>query len=288
MWRINVPELPEVETVCRTLEPKVTGRSIEAFELLWPRTIGAHDSAEFASSIRGRRIVDVVRRAKLIVFHLDNHSAMTVHLRMTGELLWLDVNQAPEETRLPYLRAEFLLDDGSQLLFFDTRKFGRIDCLTPDELQDMSASYGIEPLEAGFTDTWLHASLTKRRRQLKPLLLDQTFIAGLGNIYVDEALFASGLHPQTRSHLVTFEQARWLRSAITSVLLGALERRGTTLRDYRSGLGEAGTNASQLRVYGRKAGSPCPRCGTGLERLVVGQRGSIFCPACQPVVQDRA
>ena len=279
-----MPELPEVETVCRTLAPVVTGRTIESFELLWPRTVGAHDPTDFTSRIGGRRIVEVRRRAKLIVFQLDDGSAMTVHLRMTGELLWLASDKTPDANRLPYLRAEFLLDDGSGILFFDTRKFGRITHLRPVDLELMDSSFGIEPLAAEFTTEWLHSHLTNRHRQLKPLLLDQSFVAGLGNIYVDEALFAAGLHPLTRSHLVTRRQADQLRAAVVGVLRGALVRRGTTLRDYRSGLGERGDNASHLQVYGQKPGSPCPRCGTGLNRLIVGQRGSIYCPVCQPAI----
>jgi formamidopyrimidine-DNA glycosylase len=279
-----VPELPEVETVCRTLAPIVTGRSIRSFELLWPRTIWPHDRAGFVSRIAGKQVTRVSRRAKLIVLDLDDGSAITVHLRMTGELLWLASGSNPDEHRLLHLRAEFRLDDGSGLLFLDTRKFGRINHLEPDAVESMNTSFGIEPLADEFTADWLHGHLGNRHRQLKPLLLDQRFIAGLGNIYVDEALFVAGLHPLTRSHLITRDQAESLRNAVVSVLGSALDRRGTTLRDYRSGLGQPGDNVSYLQVYGKKPGSPCPRCGTGLSRLVVGQRGSIFCPVCQPAV----
>jgi formamidopyrimidine-DNA glycosylase len=280
-----VPELPEVETVCRTLAPLLIGKAFSSFELSWPRTLSRPDLTTFLDAIRGQHILAVERRAKLITMRLENNGMLTVHLRMTGELRWRGSGstQVDLDPRADYLRAAFLLDDGSELLFYDVRKFGRIAFLTAAQAEEMERAYGIEPLDPSFTPEWLHQNLNRRKRQLKPLLLDQTFIAGLGNIYVDEALFASGLHPLTRSDQVTPDQAERLHAAIVSTLAGALLRRGTTLRDYRSGLGEQGENRGMLQVYGSKSGTPCPRCGKGLERLVVGQRGSVFCPNCQPL-----
>lgn len=277
-----MPELPEVETVCRTLAPQLVGRQFVAFELLWPRTFSA-DPALFHSCVLGKRIETVSRRAKLIQITLDDSSMMTVHLRMTGELLWTPAGSEPDADKQKFLRAEFLLDDGSALLFYDVRKFGRIDCYVPEVAGDLDSRFGIEPLSEAFTAEWLAESLSARKRQIKPLLLDQTFIAGLGNIYVDEALFLAGIHPQSQSHSIDSGRMHALRDAIVNVLTGALERRGTTLRDYRSGMGEPGQNRPRLQVYGSRPGTPCPRCATPLQRLVVGQRGSIFCPACQPL-----
>lgn len=280
-----MPELPEVETVCRTLDPLVTGKRFATFELLWPRTLSHPDPGKFLQRIMGQTITGVGRRAKFIVMRLSTEGVITVHLRMTGELLFrLTGSNNDDRAKAPYLRAAFLFEDGSELLFYDTRKFGRITYLTPTQFSELDQSLGIEPLSPSFTPEWLTGGLSRRKRQLKPLLLDQTFIAGLGNIYVDESLFLAGLHPLTRSDAVTSNQAEQLHAAIVGTLRGAIERRGTTLRDYRSGLGESGENQSRLVVYGSKPGAPCVRCGTALERLVVGQRGSIFCPSCQPLV----
>lgn len=276
-----MPELPEVETVCRTLSPLLSGKSISRVEVFWPRTLAHPDVDRFRAEVVGATIEHVERRAKLILIHLDTSGTISVHLRMTGELLFVPEAALPAPDRLPYLRAEIGLG-GDRLLFFDVRKFGRIMYLAADELTRIDEAYGIEPLEEEFTPAWLATNLQRRTRQLKPLLLDQTFIAGLGNIYVDEALFKAGLHPLTSSASVSREQAAILRDAIVDTLSGALSRRGTTLRDYRSGLGESGENRGSLLVYGSPPGSPCPCCGSPLTRLIVGQRGSIFCPACQP------
>lgn len=202
---------------------------------------------------------------------------------MTGELLFTESADEPDPVRLPYLRATFGLDAGSRLDFFDVRKFGRIAFYTATGFNHLDRSYGVEPLGPDFTPDWMIENLSSRRRQLKPLLLDQTFIAGLGNIYVDEALFRARLHPLTPSDLVTADQATILHGAITSTLESALLHRGTTLRNYRSGLGEAGENQQRLLVYGKKPGTACFVCGTPLDRMVIGQRGSTFCPTCQPL-----
>ena len=277
-----MPELPEVETVCRTLAPQLVGRRFVAFELLWPRTF-AFDPGVFHNCALGKTVGEVSRRAKLIRIIFEDRSMVTVHLRMTGELLWLPAGSVSDKDKQPYLRAEFLMDDGSALLFYDVRKFGRISCLTREDAATVDQRFGIEPLSLAFTSDWLDQELAKRKRQIKPLLLDQTLIAGLGNIYVDEALFEAGIHPLTPASHVDRERSAALRNAIVNVLTGALERRGTTLRDYRSGRGEPGLNRPSLQVYGSRPGTACPRCATPLQRLVVGQRGSIFCPACQPL-----
>ena len=201
---------------------------------------------------------------------------------MTGELLYRsDSGSSRDSSRDPYLRAMFEFIDRSDLLFYDTRKFGKIAYRTPEELVMFGSRYGVEPLEPEFTVDRLTDLLRTRRRQIKPLLLDQGIIAGLGNIYVDESLFRARIHPLQPSYDIETERISALHSAIVEVLSTAVALQGTTFRDYRSGLGETGTNQSRLRVYGLKPGSPCPACGTPVERLVVGQRGSIFCPNCQ-------
>lgn len=280
-----MPELPEVETVCRTLAPFLIGRQLATSEILWPRTLVHPDPGEFQGSIAGQTITGVERRGKLVLLRLQSGATISVHLRMTGELLFRPAGNEPgADTRSNYLRAEILFTDGSELLFYDTRKFGRISYLTPGQFDELDMALGVEPLSEAFTAEWLAGALNQRKRQIKPLLLDQTFIAGLGNIYVDEALYIAGLHPLTRSDLVDRDQAAGLHDAVVDTLTGAISRRGTTLRDYRSGLGESGQNRPRLLIYGSKPGSPCGHCGTPLERLVVGQRGSIFCPRCQPLI----
>jgi formamidopyrimidine-DNA glycosylase len=252
-----MPELPEVETVARTLKPVLTGKRIESFDLLWPRTLASPDLIQAQTHLVGHYVTHVGRRAKFVVISLDSADSLTVHLRMTGELL-----------------------------FYDTRKFGRMSLLIPAEFNALDRSLGVEPLGQAFTLSTMRDLLSTRRRQIKPLLLDQTVIAGLGNIYVDEALFRAGIHPMTQSSLVETDQADTLHDAIVTILSGAIERRGTTFRSYRSGLGEQGENQRTLLVYGQKSGSPCPRCGSALERMVVGQRGTVCCPRCQPLISS--
>lgn len=280
-----MPELPEVETVCRTIHPLLCGRSIAGVELTWPRTLAMIDPATLQRSIFGKTIVDVTRRAKLIILMLDDGSAVSVHLRMTGELLISAAGTVPDPSREKYLRASFALDDRSVLDFYDVRKFGRISYLTPDLLQAVDAAYGIEPLTPAFTGAALHSLLTSRAKAAKSFLLDQTLIAGLGNIYVDEALFKAGIHPLTRSNEISPERANLLRDAIVEILANSIARHGTTLRDYRSGLGAEGGFRPHLRIYGFKAGQPCTACATPVERFVIAQRGTVACPTCQPMPQ---
>jgi formamidopyrimidine-DNA glycosylase len=279
-----MPELPEVETVCRTIRPFVTGRTFVDCCVYWARTVSPADPGWFQESVAGQRITGVERRAKFIVLRLESGKVLTVHLRMTGELLYvLDGNNCLNPLREPYLRAEFGFENGGRLLFYDIRKFGRIQLLNVAEWQGLDEELGIEPLSDAFTPDALKTLLGSRRRQLKPLLLDQTVIAGLGNIYVDEALFMARLNPLQLSNQVSARKARDLHSAIVTVLTNAIEHRGTTLSDYRGGTGQQGEYQSLLLMYGRKNGGPCPRCGRPVRHITVGQRGTSFCPRCQPL-----
>lgn len=279
-----MPELPEVETVCRTLRPLVTGRTITSCSVYWPRTVTPQDAEWFQEAVTGSRITGVGRRAKFIVLRMEPDAVLTVHLRMTGELLYISSDRdTPSEDRAPYLRAEFRFDNGDRLLFYDTRKFGRIQLLNNSEWSDLDEDLGTEPLSAEFTPTQLRATLQSRRRQLKPLLLDQMVIAGLGNIYVDEALFRARLNPLQLSHQISARKANDLHLAIVDVLTTAIKNRGTTLRDYRGGMGQQGENQSRLLIYGSKDGAPCPRCGRPIRHATVGQRGTSYCPHCQPM-----
>ena len=280
-----MPELPEVETVARTLDPLIRGRVIEEFELRWPRTLETPSLDAFTNAVIGRSIGSVGRRGKLIVIRISDGGALTIHLRMTGELLFREdarVERSP--SREPYLRARFAFTDGCELVFYDTRKFGRIAYRTADDYATLAETLGVEPLDDAFSSERLFDVLRVRHRQMKSLLLDQTIIAGLGNIYVDEALFRARIHPLQRASAIDEDRSRALHAAIVDILSTAIALHGTTLRDYRTGLGKSGENQNRLRIYGLKTGTPCPECGTPLERIVVGQRGTIFCPSCQPLV----
>jgi formamidopyrimidine-DNA glycosylase len=282
---VNMPELPEVETVCRTLDGCVPGHRIEGVELFWERTL-ALDAENFAGTVVGATFRAVHRRAKLVVMELDSGDAITVHLRMTGELLFRAGADARNPAREPYLRARFALDRDAELLFYDVRKFGRIGLILEGQAPHALARYGVEPLQPEFTPDALSALLRSRKRQLKPLLLDQAIIAGLGNIYVDESLFVAGLHPLQRSDQIDHAHVAALHAAIVRILQTAIDLRGSTIRNYRSGLGEPGDAQATWQVYGHKPGSPCVVCGTPLVRMVIGQRGSMFCPRCQPLTLD--
>jgi formamidopyrimidine-DNA glycosylase len=280
-----MPELPEVETIRRTLDPLLRGRQIERFHLYWPRTLAKPSLDEFRAAVEGRYISGVSRRAKLIIIGLDSGAAITIHLRMTGELLFApDRRTAVDHARSAHLRAAFDLSGGAALLFYDVRKFGRITYLDPDALAELDREFGVEPLSDEFTAATLDALLRRHRRQIKPLLLDQRVIAGLGNIYVDEVLFRAYIHPLQRSDAIPADKVTALHRAIREVLLTAIEHQGTTLRNYRTGAGDEGGNQAFLLIYGKKPGTPCPRCGTPLQRIVVGQRGTIFCPNCQRLI----
>lgn len=272
-----MPELPEVETVVRLIRPRLVGRTVTGAKVSWRRTVGARD---FERRVVGARVVRVWRRAKFIVADLERKSApagaIVGHLRMSGMLHVQKRGYAAG----PHDRVELSLDDGKVLRFTDPRKFGRLRWV--DDPQTLFEDLGPEPLSDEFTAQWFHAALHSRRRALKPLLLDQTFVAGLGNIYVDESLHRAGLHPLARSDRITFASAARLRDAIRAVLAEAIAREGSSIDAwYRTPDGDAGSFQDEFRAYGR-AGDPCTTCGKPIRKIVVGQRGTHFCPQCQP------
>jgi formamidopyrimidine-DNA glycosylase len=275
-----MPELPEVETIRADLAGRLIGRTITGGAFFWDRTAGRPeaDPAGVLRGIHGRTIRAAERRGKFLALRLSGGAALVVHLRMTGRLRLQPAGTA----RAGSLRALFTLDDGSELHFEDQRKFGRI-YFAEDEpaLADVLRKLGPEPLDGGFTPETFREQLRGRRMQLKPLLLDQRFVAGLGNIYVDEALFRARLHPLRRSDTLTDDEIARLHAAIGDALRQGIANRGTTLADYRDAWGTAGLNRERLLVF-RRDGKPCPRCGTPIEKIRVGQRGTHFCPTCQP------
>ena len=264
-----MPELPEVETIARSLKPELVGKTILSADLRWARTLATPSPAQFKKQIAGQKILDISRRAKYIVIRLETCSFL-VHLRMSGDLLVRAGKIKPEK----HDRLLLHLSDGKYLAFNDTRKFGRV-WLT-DQPEKVLGKLGPEPLEKNFTAQWLFQNLQARKRYLKPLLLDQTFIAGLGNIYTDECLHIAQLHPLATSNNVTQEQAEALHKAIRAVLKEGIRRNGASIDWVYRG----GDYQNHFRVYDRD-GSPCPACGTAIQKFTVGQRGTHICPNCQ-------
>jgi formamidopyrimidine-DNA glycosylase len=264
-----MPELPEVETIVRSLRPELTGHWIVAAQVFWPKTLSALSVDEFSEQISGQQILGVSRRAKYIHIQLSVLN-LFIHLRMSGDLSIRGADYQAEK----HDRVIFALEDGRQLVFNDTRKFGRV-WLTADA-QDVIGELGPEPFDPAFTPEVLQARLLERHRQMKPLLLDQSFLAGLGNIYTDEALHMSGVHPLRVSDTIIFEETERLHAAIQSVLLSGIEHNGASFDWVYRG----GNFQNYFRVYDRKD-QPCPTCGTPIQRIVVGQRGTHFCPNCQ-------
>ena len=271
-----MPELPEVETVAADLRPQLIGSRFAAAHILWPRTLAAPDLELLGARIADRQVTAIGRRGKYLLVHLDSGQTLIIHLRMTGQLAVV----ADDSPLLngPHLRASFELTDGRRLTFTDARKFGRIWLV--DKIEEVVGKLGLEPLDWTFTPEALAERLRTRRVAIKALLLDQTVVAGVGNIYADEALFMAGIHPLRPACSLTGDEIARLCDAIRVVLQESIDERGTLLRDYRTPYGQDGAYQNRLRVY-QQTGLPCPRCGTSIERIRVTQRGTHFCPRCQ-------
>ena len=268
-----MPELPEVETVARDLRGRIVGASIVDASTFWDRTLRGTSPVEFVSGVAGRRIEGVSRRGKQVVIELSGDAFLTIHLKMTGQLFVVPQGGPPD----PYVRLLLELDDGREIRFRDIRKFGRVGLYVPGD--DPFVAVGPEPLDDAFTLREFRRRLRKRKGRLKPLLVNQAFIAGIGNIYADEALWLARLHPlRSASSLRPPDEARLYR-AIRSVLAEAVERRGSSIDDYTAPDGD-GEMQEQLRVY-QRTGEACPRCGHVLRRIVIGARSTHFCSWCQ-------
>jgi len=271
-----MPELPEVETFRlkflhgRGDSPKLVGKRIEGVSLLWAKTLATPTSQEFDTRIVGQTIVDIERRAKYLLFKLSE-DVLAVHLRMSGDLLV----ESQAEPIAKHHRLLFNLDGGIRLAFNDVRKFGRV-WLT-DDIHGLLGHLGPEPLEDAFSPDVLFSKLQTRNRQIKPLMLDQHFLAGMGNIYTDEALYLAGIHPQTRANRISLDQAYGLWDAIRKVLTEGIQRNGSSIDWVYRG----GDFQNYFQVF-RRTGEACFRCSTPIERIIVGQRSTHFCPKCQP------
>lgn len=264
-----MPELPEVETIARGLKDELIGKTILDADVFWGRTLATPTVKKFKEQIKGQKITGVTRRAKYLILQLKNYNLL-IHLRMSGDLILRESKIKLEK----HDRLTLQLSGKHYLAFNDTRKFGRV-WLT-DKPETVLSKLGPEPLEKSFTPQWLYENLQSRKRQLKPLLLDQTFIAGLGNIYTDECLNIAKLHPLALANTVKPKQAEALHEAIQFVLQEGIRRNGASIDWVYRG----GEYQNHFRVYDQQ-GKPCATCGTKIEKFTVGQRGTHICPKCQ-------
>jgi formamidopyrimidine-DNA glycosylase len=270
-----MPELPEVETTVRALREPLVGYTFTGVRNSWPRHIALPTLEELQERIAGRRVLEINRRGKFLVFSLSEGETLLIHLRMTGHLSVVSA-ETPVE---PHTHTIFSLEDGRELRFRNPRKFGRVYLVR--DPQEVLGRLGPEPLEESFTVEALRRLLAGKRRQLKALLLDQHFVAGVGNIYADEALFHAHLHPLRRADTLSDEEIAALHGAIQKVLQMGIEREGASIDRYVKPDGTRGSMQEAVSVF-QRTGATCYRCGTPIERIIAGGRSTHFCPVCQP------
>lgn len=283
-----MPELPEVENYVRDLKPLLVGRRIIGVQISWPRSIHGLTPDEFADRLVGRQIISTDRRGKYLLFPLDDDQTLMLHLRMTGRLQLVAEDVEPEK----HTHAILDMSHGWRLHYRDLRKFGRFYLV--DDPQTIVGTLGPEPLSDSFTPIDLHQAVMGRRAAIKSLLLNQKVVAGLGNIYADEALFLAGLDPRRPGHTLTLADCSRLHSSIRYILADAIRDGGSSLGDsvlsnYQRPVGVQGRYQERHRVF-RRGGKPCPVCGTPVVRIKLAQRSTHFCPQCQasPVVEVSA
>ncbi|HLG10088.1 MAG TPA: bifunctional DNA-formamidopyrimidine glycosylase/DNA-(apurinic or apyrimidinic site) lyase [Gaiellaceae bacterium] len=269
-----MPELPEVETIRAQLAPRLEGRTLARVEILDPRLTRPYDLFEVAEELEGDRVTAVERRGKYLVVRLESGLFLLVHLRMTGGFGFGPTTHE---------RATLELDDGTRVVYRDVRRFGTWLVVEGEDLEAyLAAKNGPEPLGPRFTSHWLGARLAARRAPLKAVLLDQRIVAGLGNIYADEALWRARLNPLRPANGLAPPEVARLQRAIRAALRAGIERQGSTLRDYAAPDGSSGSMQDEFRAYGRD-GEPCARCRSTISKARVGGRGTWFCPRCQPL-----
>lgn len=273
-----MPELPEVESVRLRLAPLLEGRRFDTVSILDARLTRPFDPQEVAAELEGERVQALERRGKYLIVRFESGRSLLIHLRMTGSLRHGDGGTLPDD---PYRRAVVRLDDGSDVAYRDVRRFGTWLLLEPGELDPyLDARIGEEPLVDSYRARNLQARLAGRRAPVKAAILDQRTVAGVGNIYADEALWWARVHPLMPAAELSPDEVRALHRGIRRALQRGVARQGSTLRDYRLPDGESGSMQDEFKVYGR-AGEPCARCGTPIDKIRTAGRGTWYCPSCQ-------
>ncbi len=272
-----MPELPEAETIAADLRARIEGALIRDVSVFHPDILAGIGTTGLARRLSGRRLERIGRRGKNVLFELDDGGRMLVNLGMTGRLVTSD---APNAREMRHVAVRLTLGDGRDLLFDDARRFGRVEVLEPAAWRARDAALGLEPLSEDFTADAFWRLVRRSRTPIRNRLLDQRFVAGVGNIYANEALFLAGVRPRRGARTLRRRESDALRRGLRDVLRRAVEARGTTLRDFVGGGGDVGGFQPRLRVYGR-AGEPCPDCGTAIKRVVLSNRSAFYCPRCQ-------
>lgn len=272
-----MPELPEVETIVRDLRDLVIGAEIARVTVKFPDVLVAAAPAEFAAGLARRRIRDVQRRAKNIVLSLDDGSALVINLGMTGRVV-VSTSERAEDLR--HVAVKLDLTDGRALLYDDVRRFGRLEHFAPGHWERRALEFGVEPLSPEFSGERLYELTRLSITPIRNWLLDPYRVAGIGNIYANEALYRARIRPTRRANTLTRAETARLRDALVDVLEKAIEMRGTTMSDYRDASGEEGAFWDVRKVYARE-GEPCERCGSAIKRIVLSNRSAFYCPKCQ-------
>jgi len=293
-----MPELPEVETTKNDLKETILGHKIVGIDVLWPGIIKNVPIKVFSKAVEGTRINQIERRAKNLIIKLSNNLTLLIHLKMTGHLLVGDKTSSADrvgywkpgskETFLDpqnqFIRIIFYLNDNLILAMSDLRKFGYIKLLEERELQEFLSQYGPEPFSKDFQLSYLEKVFSRKRQPIKKVLIDQTVIAGIGNIYADEILWASQIHPKRTAESLKKSEIKSILEQTTKILNLAIQSRGTSTSDFRDTSGKKGSFGNMLSVY-RRTGLPCPVCGGPIRRIVLGGRGTHFCSACQKEIE---
>ncbi len=271
-----MPELPEVETIKRQLETKIVGKKIKNVEVRYAKLLNMLEK-EFVAQVVGSKIIALKRRAKLLIWALSENKNLVFHLKMAGQVIWAGKNPNPAK----YTYVIFTLSDGNTVFFNDKRKFGWVKLLDYQEFEKLLLSYGPEPLDKNFTWQNLKEILYKKKRiRIKPLLMDQTLLAGVGNIYAQEACFCAGILPERKAGDIVDKEIEKLYACLKKVLLESIKHHGTSADAYVDALGNKGSFEARLKVYGRQ-GEKCYRCGGIVEKMKLGGRGTYYCPKCQ-------
>ena len=274
-----MPEMPEVETVRRTLLPLTKGKTIKEVTVWYPKIITG-DAKEFKKQLAGKRIETIDRYAKYLLIRLSGHLTVVSHLRMEGKYRLVKVNTKKDK----HDHVQIVFNDNSALRYNDVRKFGRMQLITTGTEKESTGigKLGAEPNSQAFTVSYLQKGLARKKKNIKNTLLDQSVVAGLGNIYVDEVLWETKIHPLSMANSIPAKKVAELHDNINSLIELAIAERGTTVHTYLDANGKTGGFQKMLRVYGHK-GEPCERCGTPLEKIKVNGRGTTFCPKCQVI-----